>query len=53
MYSTPRVPGAKMTGVDFINPAGDSRVSHHYASLNDKKYRENILSSNFGSEQLL
>lgn len=41
-----------MTGVDFINPAGDSRVSHNYASLNDKNYRESTLPSSFGSEQL-
>lgn len=55
IYSTPhrRVPGAKMTCVDSINPAGDSRVSHNYASLNDKKYRESTLASNIGSEQLI
>lgn len=29
-----------MTEVDSINPAGDTRVSHHYASLNNKAYRE-------------
>lgn len=53
-YHTPhwRVTGARMMEVDSINPAGDSRVSHHYASLNDKAYRENTLPSSFGSEKL-
>lgn len=41
-----------MTEVDSINPVGDSRVSNHYASLNDKTYRENTLPSSFESEQL-
>lgn len=42
-----------MTGVDSINPAGDSRVKHHYANLNDKNYRENNVPSSFGSGQLI
>lgn len=41
-----------MTCVDSINPTGDSRVSHNYASLNDKNYRESTLPSSIGSEQL-